>query len=383
MTLQHLLSFRVLVAAGAVLLTVVYAPAQDKKDADTKKKDPARKKMNAVVSPEVHADRRVTFRLRAPQAKEVRVWGDRPIATQPLTRDKEGLWTVTVGPLPPELYSYGFIVDGVNMLDPANGQAKPMRSWTTSVFDIPGDPPLIHDFQDVPRGAVHLHDYRSKSLQRLRRLRVYTPPGYDRDLAARYPVLYLFHGSGDNEATWSETGRANVILDNLLAQGKAKPMLIVMPDGHAASPTAENRMEAFQRDLLEDVVPFVEANYRVKADRLNRAIIGLSMGGGQSLTIGLGHLDQFAWIGGMSAGLRNAEASVSTALKDPQINEKLKLLWIAIGKDDQLLKQNEQMEKVLQAHQVRHIYKVTEGNHSWPVWRKYLAEFAPLVFVEK
>ncbi len=186
-----------------------------------------------ITSPEVLADRRVTFRLRAPGAKEVSVSGEWPGGTKPMKSDEQGVWSVTLGPLEPEIYGYSFSVDGFQTLDPGNPAVKPMRSPRTSILEIPGDPPRIHEFLEVPHGSVRLHDYRSRSLGRRRGLYVYTPPGYDQDSGTRYPVLYLLHGAGDNQGTWTAAGRAHWILDNLLAQGKVKPMIVVMPDGHA------------------------------------------------------------------------------------------------------------------------------------------------------
>ena len=348
-----------------------------------------------IVSPEVHADRTVTFRLRAPDAKRVTVSGEWPGGAKDLTKDEQGVWSVTVGPLAPDLYGYGFSVDGFRTLDPSNRDVKPMRSPTTSILEVPGTPPLPHEFTDVPHGVVRTHLYRSKSLDKRRGLCVYTPPGYDQKPDARYPVLYLFHGSGDNEATWTALGRAHLILDTLVAAGKAKPMLIVMPDGHAATqqppgagagPSAgeagRNRnVEAFGRDLLEDVIPFVERNYRVLPGPQSRAIVGLSMGGGQSLAIGLNHPELFAYVGGMSSAVRQPEATVGKALSDPKAaNEKFKLVWVACGKDDFLIEANRQFSDLLKQRGVKHQFVETEGNHSWPVWRRYLAEFAPLLF---
>jgi enterochelin esterase family protein len=342
-----------------------------------------------VVSPEVHADRTVTLRLRAPAAKEVKVAGEWPGGTNALTKDERGLWSITVGPLAPDVYGYSFVVDGFRTLDPANRNVKPMRSPTTSILEVPGDPPRLHEFQNVPHGTVRLHEYQSKAVGRRRGLYVYTPPGYDRQADASYPVLYLFHGSGDTEATWTVLGRAHVILDNLLAQQKAQPMVIVMPDGHAA-PTQpvgsgagglSQNLVAFQKDLLEDVLPFVEAKYRVRREAASRAIVGLSMGGGQSLTIGLKHPELFGWVGGFSAAVFDPETTLAGALADPwATNGKLRLLWFACGKDDRLVDNNRQLAALLQKHGIRHEFRATEGNHSWPVWRRYLAEFIPLLF---
>ncbi len=337
----------------------------------------------ALVSPEIHADRTVTFRLRAPGARQVKVSGELAIGTREMKREENGVWSVTVGPLKPELYGYGFVVDGLRITDPLNPRLKPQRSSSTSILDIPGNPPLLHDYQEVPHGTVHFHEYRSRALGVVRRLRVYTPPGYEQKKDTRYPVLYLLHGSGDNEATWTELGRAHLILDNLIAQGKARPMLIVMPDGHALPPGSENRGragEAFEKDLLNEVIPLVERTYRVQADAEHRAIAGLSMGARQALGVGLTQRDRFAWIGAMSGYVADPAKNLAAAINDPQLSKKVRLLWIAIGKDDVLLKPTEEMEKVLKEKQIPHTYRVTEGNHSWPVWRRYLGEFAPLLF---
>ena len=336
------------------------------------------------VSPEIAADGRVTFRLRAPNAGKVTVSGQFLKAPAAMTKDAAGVWTVTVGPVAPELYEYSFNVDGLAMIDPGNRAIKPMRNPRSSILEVPGRPPLLHDFQDVPHGRVSLHWYHSKALARRRPLQVYTPANYERDGSARLPTLYLLHGSGDNEATWVANGHAHWILDNLIAQGRAKPMIVVMLDGHAVAPGARGdptvrnaNIAAFERDLLEDAMPFVAANYRVAEGAANRAIIGLSMGGGQSLTIGLKHVDRFAWVGGMSSAAPEAEP----LLADPgALNRGLKLLWFACGREDSLFQRNVDLDAQLTQRGVRHEFVPTEGNHSWPVWRKHLAVFAPRLF---
>ena len=200
-----------------------------------------------------------------------------------------------------------------------------------------------------------------------------------------FPTLFLQHGSGDNQATWTVHGKAHWIFDNLIAQGRVKPMVVVMMDGHAAlggygRPGATNNTMLFERDLLEDAMPLVEANYRVKNDPVNRAIVGLSMGGGQSLTIGLNHLDRFAWVGGFSASVPAAPA-VAGALDQPEVtNQRLKMLWIACGKDDFLLKRNADFIAALTEKKIRHEWRLSDGGHTWPVWRMYLAEIAPRLF---
>jgi enterochelin esterase family protein len=345
----------------------------------------------AIVSPEVGADRRVTFRLRAPRADEVSVsgeWGGGPARME---RGEDGVWSVTVGPVDPGLYGYSLTVDGLAMIDPGNPAIKPMRSPRTSILEVPGDPPSLSEFRRVPHGTARRHEYWSTSLEKLRSLVVYTPPDYDRDPTARFPVLFLFHGSGDNQETWTVFGRAHWIVDNLIAEGKAKPMVIVMPDGHAAparpaggAPTDRLRsVRAFERDLLEDVVPFVDQQYRLRPEASQRAIVGLSMGGGQSLTIGLNHADRFAWVGGFSSAVFAPETTLQSLLSDvPNANDQLRLVWIGCGESDFLFRNNQELVDLLKKREVRHEWHPTEGNHSWPVWRRYLAEFVPRLFVD-
>jgi enterochelin esterase-like enzyme len=336
-----------------------------------------------VRSPDIAGDGRVTFRFLAPKAAEVAVAGQWGRESATMTKGEGDVWSVTVGPISPGVWEYSFRVDGLQMIDPGNPAIKPMREPRTSILHIPGQPPLLHDFQDVPHGVVHSHSYFSKSLGRLRELAVYTPPGYERQADARFPTLYLQHGSGDNQATWVVHGKAHWILDNLIAQGKARPMVVVMMDGHAGDRSAsgpQGNTQAFERDLLQDVMPFVEANYRVQTDAASRCIAGLSMGGGQSLTVGLNHLDRFAWVAGFSSSAPSRE-TVAGALDDAAAtNEKLKLLWIACGKDDFLLKRNEDFIAMLKDQGIEHEWHLTEGNHSWPVWRVYLADLAPKLF---
>jgi enterochelin esterase-like enzyme len=370
--------FTLLLTAGGVVCLEAAEPTNA----------PARRGFQVpMISPEVRADRTVTFRVRASNATNVTVSGEWPGGTKAMTNDGSGTWSVTVGPLEPDIYGYSFSINGFQTLDPANSAVKPARSVRTSILEVPGTPPLIHEFNaSVPHGTVRSHWYQSKALGVRRGLHVYTPPGYDKS-RKDFPVLYLFHGSGDNDATWTALGRAQVILDNLLAQKKAVPMIIVMTDGHAAfsqpSTNAEARARntrAFESDLIGDVMPFIEENYRTINKREGRAIIGLSMGGGQSLSVGLNHLDKFAWLGAMSAATPDEAAVAKAFEKAEDTNKQLKLFWVAIGKDDFLLRRNEDFDKLLTSKGIKHTYKVTDGNHSWPVWRRYLAEFAPMLF---
>lgn len=341
-----------------------------------------------IFSPEVHADRTVTFRLSAPQAAAVDVDGEWERRV-PMRKGADGVWSATVGPLGSDLYGYSFIVDGVAMPDPANPRSKPSRTMSTSVLDVPGEKPApIEPVPGLARGTVHLHDYESKSLGRIRRLRVYTPPGWDAKSGTRHPVLYLLHGSGDNEAVWTEFGCAHTILDRLIAAQKTVPMMVVMTDGHASESSAAalrpENYEMFARDFLEDAMPFVEARYLMAADRSQRAIAGLSMGGNQALLIGLNRRDLFAWVAGMSSAIREPREPLAAFWSDP-VSEKtpLRLLWLAIGREDFLLEENRAFHAMLTAEKVPHEYQETDGSHQWRVWRRYLAELAPRLFQDK
>jgi enterochelin esterase-like enzyme len=327
-----------------------------------------------VVSPEVAADRRVTFRLLAPAAHEVLLSGEFMPGNRPLTKGDDGVWSVTVGPLEPEIYHYNVIVDGVRTIDPGNPEVKTGSTPSTisSILEVRGDRPAFYDAQNVPHGEIHTHWYPSKALNGVRRLTVYTPPGYDRDAQGRYPVVYLFHGANADENAWYRLGRANLILDNLIAAGRTKPFIIVMPFGYG-----------IEKDLLPDVIPYVEAQYRTAADRDHRAIVGLSMGGGQALSIGLNHLELFGYVAGFSAGLGRAAEWPQTyaSLVDRQESAgKLRLLWIGCGKEDSALAASKAFSEFLAGHHIAHTFRETSGAHTWMVWRRYLNEISPLLF---
>jgi enterochelin esterase-like enzyme len=343
-----------------------------------------------IVSPEVGPDRRVTFRLLAPKANEVLVSGWFMEGSKALEKDANGVWSVTLGPIEPEIYSYNFIIDGARAIDPANPGLKTGAIGETiqSVLEVRGDAPAFYDAQAVPHGEVRMLWYDSKSLASLRRLNVYVPPGYDRDASARYPVLYLLHGATADETTWTRLGRANMIVDNVLAAGKARPFIIVMPFGYGAPPGAPGprgqNTALFSRDLLEDVIPYIDSRYRTLADRGDRAIMGLSMGGGQSLSIGLNHLELFSYVGGFSAGMSPTAdfAKIYSGLvADPAAaNNELHLLWIGCGRDDSLFAASKRLSDFLTENKIRHTFRETEGAHSWMVWRRYLNEVSPLLF---
>jgi enterochelin esterase family protein len=340
----------------------------------------------SLISPEIREDHSVTFRLRAPQSQNVALRGQWDKAQVTMTLDADKVWTLTVPKIPPGVWEYSFIVDGLTMIDPLNPAQKPQRKPTASILHIPGTPPNVWDFQNVPHGTVHQHDYLSKALGTQRSAWVYTPPGYEADSTTKYPLLVLQHGSGDRHEAWVVHGKAHWIFDNLTAAGKAKPMVVLMLDGHPMGQIpremAEKRAEslqAFKNELLQDGLPLVESLYRVSAEREQRAIAGLSMGGWQSLSTGMTNLDRFAWIGSFSGAVDENE--IKPALDDTAgTNAKLKLLWIACGEKDFLLERNNLLITTLKARGVSHEWRLTPGDHSWPVWRDYLAEFVPKLF---
>ncbi|MGB0581438.1 MAG: alpha/beta hydrolase-fold protein [Limisphaerales bacterium] len=349
--------------------------------ADAKKK--RKKRPPPVVSPTIHADRTVTFRIKAANAEKINVGGEFQKGRIPLVKGEDNIWTVTTGPIAPGLYGYNFQVDGLSTLDPGNRFLKPMRSPKTSILHIPGG--NVFDFDPaIPHGTVHQHIYHSAPIKRTRELRIYTPPGYETG-KDKYPLLVLQHGHSDSYATWTTYGKANLILDHLIAADKAVPMIVVMLDGHPIPDSygngrSINNVEELRRDLMEVVLPMVEKEYRVKFGRRNRAIAGLSMGGLHSLSIGLEHSQDFAWIGAFSAAVPKEQAP-EILLADPaKLNKNLNLLWISIGKSDFLLEENHAFRALLQKQKIDHEFHLTEGGHSWPIWRAYLAQFAPRLF---
>jgi enterochelin esterase family protein len=351
-----------------------------------------------VVSPEVSADRQISFRIFAPKAEAVQLLssGDLPgisfFQTKPLAKATNGVWELTLGPFPPGAYRYSFSVDGVTAVDPRNPKTSESNESTWSMVQVPGADWL--DTRDVPHGAVSEVTYRSTVLKRFRRLHVYTPPGYE-STDSKYPIFYLLHGAFDSDASWSTVGRAGFILDNLIADGKAKPMVIVMPHGHSGPfRFGAAFSDEFEQEFLADIMPQMEKRYRVYADRPHRAIAGLSMGGGQTIDLGIAHLDQFGYIGvyssgifGISGGPGNSrpqgpvfEEKHKTVLDDPKLKEGLKLFWFATGKDDFLVGTTRATVDLFKKHQFDVLYKETAGAHTWDNWRDYLHEFAPQLF---
>ncbi len=340
-----------------------------------------------LLSPEIHPDRTVTFRLKAPDAARVTLAFAGP---KPMSKDDSGVWTATVGPIDPEIYNYNFIVDGVRILDPANPNIKNGRTLDASIVEVLGNPPRFDQLQDVPHGALHIRIYQSTPLKRARKLYVYTPPQYDSEPARRFPVLYLRHGSGDNEENWSGTGRAGIILDNLISQHKAPPMIIVMPngdtDGSWAGGSSPEGMEMLTQELLTDIIPMIDRTYHAARGRDNRAIAGLSMGGGQAFTMGLRHLELFAWVGEFSSGLVSdtefhLDQHLPGFLDHPNdVNQKLRLLFLSCGTEDPRFAGQLDLADTLKQHKIHYTWYATPGAHEWKVWRHSLAEFAQNIF---
>ncbi len=348
------------------------------------------------TSPEVAGDRSVTFRLAAPKAEAVKLAGsDLPGLGQgkDMTKGTNGVWEVTCGPVPPGSYRYNFSVDGVSVIDPRNPKTSESNENTWSLVHVPGAD--WQDLKDVPHGAVAQVTYWSTTLKKFRRLHVYTPPGYEAG-SDRYPVFYLLHGAFDSDNSWSTVGRAGFILDNLIAAGKAKPMVMVMPAGHTGPFTfGRGSMSGeFEPDFVTDIMPLVEKRYRVRTERANRAIAGLSMGGAHTLNIGIPHLEKFSCVGVYSSGIfgivqrpgapapqgPSFEEKHKAILDDAKLKEGLKLFWFATGKDDFLVETTRKTVEMFKAHRFNVVYRETDGAHTWDKWRDYLNEFAPQLF---
>jgi enterochelin esterase family protein len=346
----------------------------------------------SLVSPEVHPDATVTFRFRDPNAKEVKLSleGAEP---QPMRKDDQGEWIVTTAPLAPDYYGYSFVADGVRLIDPSNPQLKPNLLNAENSVHVPGPLSLPWELNDVPHGEIHHHFYKSAVADDDRDYYVYTPPGYNASAKQKYPVLYLLHGYSDDASGWTAVGRANVILDNLVAQGKAKPMIVVMPLGYGTmemirlawnawnhADLRDANFKRFTESLLMEVMPQVEAEYRITKHRNSRAIAGLSMGGSESLLTGLNNLDKFSWIGAFSSGGIPEDFEKDFPTLDAKANSQLHLLWIACGTEDHLIMVNRSLREWLKTKGVKVTEIETPGMHTWMVWRRDLAEFAPLLF---
>lgn len=366
--------------AGALALSSAALCAQDA----APKPATVSRPRTQFLSPEVHADRRVTFRVAAPNARQVELDATLPLERTAMEKGEDGLWSVTIGPIAPGLYHYWIRVDGMNIADAMNPLLKPSRSPVRSLLEVPAEPPALHEFQDVPHGVVRMHFYVSKALGKPRKLRVYTPPGY-RDDGPPLPVLYLYPGSTNHEGSWMDEGRAHFICDNLLAAKRCLPMLVVMPDIHALDPRVpaggKDDLTLVDEEIVTDIIPLVDAAYRTQAERTRRALAGLSKGSIQALRTGIMHRDLFAWVGAFSGAPREPEQLFQEAAADPaRFNDQMRLVWLGVGRDDFTVKGMESLHAYLDAHQIRHTWRLTEGIHEFTLWRPYLAEFVELLF---
>jgi enterochelin esterase-like enzyme len=349
-------------------------------------------------STEVHSDRTVTFAYKDAAATTVElVVGGLP-KKLPMKKDEAGVWTVTTPSLPPEIYGYHFEADGDFRLDPANPDTTINLVDIANELTVPGDTPQLWEVTNVPHGVLHHYNYTTNTVlglpQNQSRYYVYTPPGYDPKAPQPYPVLYLLHGWSDSDSGWTAVGRVDLILDNLLAQGKIKPMVVVMPLGYGdmsfihkfhvwEDPAAiDHNTDLFAKALLTEVLPRVEAEYHVSKDRNDRAITGLSMGGLESLEIGLSHTDKFAWVGGFSSAVHNLNYEDKLAALNPKAAD-LRLLWVACGTEDSLIEPNRRFVEFLKSKNMPVKQIETPGYHTWMVWRDNLSQFAPLLFQPK
>jgi enterochelin esterase-like enzyme len=360
-----------------------------------------------VKSPEVLPDGRVVFSISAPRVESVGLDASdipgQPQGGAQLVKGENGVWEATLGPLEAGAYRYRFFINGVSVMDPRNPAVSESNADSWSLFYVPGAE--FMDTLKVPHGAVATVHYYSTALGRHRRMHIYTPPGYEAG-QLKYPVLYLLHGAMDCDDSWASVGRAGFIMDNMIAAKKAKPMIVAMPAGHTSASFSmgggmSSSPDEFGQDFVKDIMPYVEANYRVLKDRGSRAIAGLSMGGMQSLNISMSDLGKFSYIGIFSSGIFNSSAKpatpISTAASKPapspdweqqhlanldnaSLKKDLKLLWFATGSEDFLINTTKSTLELLRKHGFSPVYKESGGGHTWINWRKYLNEFAPQLF---
>ena len=357
----------------------------------------------SINSHEVHPDGSITLRFVDPAASKVLVHVDGLAKPLPMEKDKDGVWSTTTSPLPPQIYGYGFEADGESRLDPNNAAITPNLIYRSNMVLVHGSAPQLWEAQDVPHGLVHHHFYTSRIVQNLEGgqsdFYVYTPPGYDSKKSKKYPVLYLLHGWSDLANGWSEVGQANLILDNLIAQRRVRPMIVVMPLGYGDMKFVTSgdhvwdddarvgrNVSLFSQALLTEILPRVEVDYRASKSRDDRAITGLSMGGLESLTTGLTHSDKFGWVGGFSSALGHKEEEQLGAITGKTVN--LHLLWIACGTEDDLITNNRHFITWLKITWLKSkdlplTAVETPGMHNWMVWRDNLVHFAPLLFQKK
>lgn len=351
---------------------------------------PAGRDPRSIVSPEVHEDGRVTFRFVGSNENVDEVMVVIGKESWELKRDADSVWKCTIGAMVPGWYEYDLQIDGVRVTDPSN---RLVKKWLRckSMFEIVGDEPLVTEHRPVPHGAIHRHLYSSETTGTERAAMIYTPPGYDGRGEKSYPLVVLCHGFGDDETAWTEVGRVHHIMDNLIAEGKIQPMVIVMPNGHPV-PLARRtwsedyngrNSQAMTNDIVNDLLPLVEHHYNVTKNAQKRAIVGLSMGGGHSIMGGMLHPDQFTYVGAFSASAPHGDLvkNYPQLIQGAEANNATrKLFWIACGKKDFLMDRNREFVEQLALHGINHTFVETEGAHGWSVWRDYLPKFLQLVF---
>ena len=336
----------------------------------------------APVSPVVNADKTVTFAVLAPESKNVMLTVTNMPDTMQMNRAENGIWSLTIGPLEPEIWQYSFLIDKVTCIDTYNPWIKDELHPRMSMVEVPANPPAFYDARDVPHGLITIHLFKSPVLGVNRTFRVYTPPGYDKTRPDTYPVLYLFHGANEDDRVWTTNGRANLILDNLIAEGKAVPMIIVMPNCQYSEQTSVS--DSLEQDLLKVIIPLVEKEYRVKTDKQNRAMAGLSNGGGQTRSIGVRHPELFTWLGIFSAGIPDTYVATFEATYNQYLdkaNDNLNLFWMGVGQDDGTYMDRQiDLVALLDKRGIKYTSAIYPGAHHWDVWRKCLRDFAPLLF---
>jgi enterochelin esterase-like enzyme len=347
-----------------------------------------------IKSPVINNDLSVAFLLKAPNAKEVSLIFGAEMKSYPMIKNDEGVWSTTIGPVNPEYYTYSFLVDGLKILDPSNPEMQVGQAPDFSLVNIPGSPPRFDELQAVPHGDINILRYHSTVQEVNRKLYVYTPPGYNFSSSKKYPVFYLRHGGGGNETSWYIEGCAAMILDNLIAEGKIIPMIVVMTNGNLENQTvggaySKEGISAMTEELFKDVVPLIEKHYKVYTDKGHRAIAGLSMGGGQSFYMGLRNIDKFSWIGSFSSGIFggiqgltfDAEKEVPGILTNSEyFNKQLKLLYLSVGEQDPRMEFTNKVVDQFRQNNLHLKYETFEGTHEWKVWKHSLRNFLQLLF---
>ena len=333
----------------------------------------------AISSPDVHPDHSITFRYFSRNAKRVTLSGEFLSAPVKMVQDTSGIWTVTVPPVLPDIYPYSFWVDSVQIADPSNTYIFANERFKRSIVEVNGDKPLIHSLQNVPHGKIAYQYYKSKTLGATRGLLVYTPPGFNPNGKIKYPVLYLIHGGSDTEETWTKVGRAHLIADNLLAQKKTVPMIIVMPYGNVRP----KPMADFTSDVINDIIPFIEANYPVVTNSKGRAIAGFSVGGGQTLNIGLTNTDKFAYVCSYAPYTATEEFKKNFSNWSPDataINNQLKLFTISVGTEDFLYESVKQNIALFNEKKIKVETFIVPGGHTWMNCKLFLANSLQQLF---